>query len=103
MNEHLTTLKRMSAERAMRIQDGDRAVHLKPERDALDAAILALELLEVAAQIVIVDSDLPDRGTKSHDLFNVGAGWILSTNRDNNIEYPTAAAAYSALKEKTNE
>lgn len=104
MNEHLTTLREMRDEIDEYLQTpGPDDEEFRKERDALDAAILALELLEAAAQIVIVDSDLPDRGTKSHDLFNVGTGWILSTNRDNDIEYPTATAAYSALKEKTNE
>lgn len=58
------------------------------------------ELLEAAAQIVIVNGDLPDGGTKAHSLFNVGTGWIIDSNRDNDKEYDFALDAYREVKKQ---
>lgn len=65
--------------------------------DALTAAIEFIrdmrEIEAVTVQITIVSGDLPDRGVKAHDIFNVGDGWIYNDKRFN-----SRCEAFKAVK-----
>lgn len=67
------------------------------EQKALTAALKFIEdmreLEAVTVQITIVSGDLPDRGVKAHDIFNVGDGWIYNDKRFN-----SRCEAYAAVK-----
>jgi hypothetical protein len=101
MNDTKETREILTEMRDETLPNGERGEHT-----ALTAALAALdkvaeyeEMMANTVQIIIVDPDLPDRGTEAHSLFNVGVQWLYHDG-ETETKHESAYKAFKAIKEQ---